>query len=89
MQPLSKVLRIGAIILCCILSFAILIPPVPSEANSEEKVSFLDLALLISVVLFSISVILFKEKRTIFKLCHYSIVRFGLLAYTICLVADL
>ena len=89
MKSLSKILRIGVIILCCILSFAILIPPVPSEADSEGKLSFLNLPLLISVVLFSISVILFKEKRTIFKLCRYSKVRFGLLTYTICLVAHL
>ena len=89
MKLLGRIIRIVVVILCFALSFAVLIPPVPSEASPEEKVSFLDLASLISIVLFSISATLFEGKRTIFKLCHYSKIRFFLMAYIIFLVAHL
>lgn len=81
MKSLYTYLRIPILVLCIVLSYLILIPPVPSEKGTQQRIGFIDLATAISLALFYLSTLLFRDKQRIFKVCRYSKSKFFLLLY--------
>lgn len=84
----NKVIRIVLLIIVVAAAYIVLIPPIPSEANSQQKLGFLNLSTLISLVLFYFAVVLSKGIQRLSKLrCLWP--KAFLLFYSVCLVLHL
>jgi hypothetical protein len=82
MRKMLGYIRKIIIIFLFTLSFLIIIPPMPSEEISPQKISILKLNSCISIVLFSLGTILIKDKGKLCK-CHRMSAKFFLLVFLI------
>jgi len=88
MAYFKKSARRFLIVIVVAIAYLVLIPPIPSEANSQQKLGFLNLPALVSLVLFYFAVIFSKRTERLFKHDCLSPKSF-LLFYGICLVFHL
>lgn len=88
MASLKQLGRVFLLILVIAVAYLVLVPPIPSEPNSQQKLEFLNLPTLISLVLFYFALIFLKKTNTLFKL-HRLCPKSFLLFYGVCFVFHL
>jgi hypothetical protein len=85
MKQFYKWAYILLLMLCFTASYIVLIPPIPSEADSHGRLDIFNLPTLVSLVLFILATLLFKKSRIIFSKRDGSKTKLFLFAYGILL----